>query len=89
MWHADNHAYIETAAPGLYTAFSSEGPLRISVSNLEVRYSNVNNSRLSNVEFGDLPTSTGNRYSLPLILAFIVLGLLLIEWGLYHRRITQ
>ena len=89
VWHADNHAYIETAAPGLYTAFSSEGPLRISVSNLEVRYSNVNNSRLSNVEFSDLPTSGGNRYSLPLILAFVAFGLLLIEWGLYHRRITQ
>lgn len=90
LWFADGNAYFHTHETGLFTGFSSNGPLRVSVSQLNRRFSDINKSNLPVIEspnkFGD-PVLNG--YSLSFLVGALTLILLMADWCLYHRRITQ
>ena len=90
LWSADDHVFFNAQETGLYTAFTSEGPLRVSVSQLDPRFSQVNFSSLSSEEFADADLLPGEvKYSFPVLLGILALILLIVEWFLYHRRLTQ
>jgi hypothetical protein len=90
LWFADGNAYFHTRETGLFTGFSSNGPLRVSVSQLDRRFSDINKSKLPTLE----PSKTFvnpalNGYSFSFLVGALTLILLMVEWYLYHRRVTQ
>ena len=90
LWFADGKAYFHTQETGLYTAFTPNGPLRVSVSQLDRRFSDINLSKLPSLEsFQNIANPGLTGYSFAFLAGALTLILLMLEWYLYHRRITQ
>jgi hypothetical protein len=90
LWFADGKAYFHTQETGLYTAFTPNGPLRVSVSQLDRRFSDINLSKLPSLESSQNIVNPGlTGYSLAFLAGALTLILLMLDWYLYHRRITQ
>ena len=90
LWFADGNAYFHTLETGLFTGFSSNGPLRVSVSQLDRRFSDVNKSNLPTLETSKkFVDPVLNGYSISFLVGALTLILLMADWCLYHRRITQ
>ena len=90
LWFADGKAYFHTQETGLYTAFTSNGPLRVSVSQLDRRFSDINGSKLPTLGSSQDIVNPGLRgYSFAFLAGALTLILLMLDWYLYHRRITQ
>jgi len=90
LWFADGNSYFHTRETGLFTGFSSNGPLRVSVSQLDRRFSDINKSNLPIFESSENFVAPGlNGYSLSFLVGALTLILLMVDWYLYHRRVTQ
>ena len=90
LWFADGNSYFHTRETGLFTGFSSNGPLRVSVSQLDRRFSDINKSNLPIFESSENFVAPGlNGYSLSFLVGALTLVLLMVDWYLYHRRVTQ
>ena len=90
LWFADGNSYFHTRETGLFTGFSSNGPLRVSVSQLDRRFSDINRSNLPIFESSKNFVSPGlNGYSFSFLVGALTLILLMVDWYLYHRRVTQ
>ena len=90
VWFADGNSYFHTRETGLFTGFSSNGPLRVSVSQLDRRFSDINRSNLPIFESSKNFVSPGlNGYSFSFLVGALTLILLMVDWYLYHRRVTQ
>ena len=90
LWFADGNSYFHTRETGLFTGFSSNGPLRVSVSQLDRRFSDINRSNLPIFESSKNFVSPGlNGYSFSFLVGALTLILLIVDWYLYHRRVTQ
>ena len=90
LWFADGNSYFHTRETGLFTGFSSNGPLRVSVSQLDRRFSDINRSNLPIFESSENFVAPGlNGYSLSFLVGALTLILLMVDWYLYHRRVTQ
>jgi hypothetical protein len=90
LWFADGNSYFHTRETGLFTGFSSNGPLRVSVSQLDRRFSDINKSNLPIFESSENSVAPGlNGYSLSFLVGALTLILLMVDWYLYHRRVTQ
>lgn len=90
LWFADGSAYFHTRETGLFTGFSSNGPLRVSVSQLDRRFSDINKSNLPSLELSkNFVDPVLNGYSLSFLIGAVTLILLMADWYLYHRRIIQ
>ncbi|MFZ9963370.1 MAG: hypothetical protein ACO3FP_08525, partial [Burkholderiales bacterium] len=60
------------------------------VSQSAERFSDVNQSRISRVVAADLTAPNLSRgFSLAVILCLLAFGLLVLDWTLFHRRVTQ
>ncbi|MDA0237059.1 MAG: VWA domain-containing protein [Proteobacteria bacterium] len=90
LWSADGKAYFHTQEAGLYTAFTPNGPLRVSVSQLDQRFSDINVSKLPSLESSQNIVNPRLRgYSFAFLAGVMTLILLMLDWYFYHRRITQ
>ena len=90
LWFADGNSYFHTRETGLFTGFSSNGPLRVSVSQLDRRFSDINRSNLPIFESSKNFVAPGlNGYSFSFLVGALTLILLMVDWYLYHRRVTQ
>jgi hypothetical protein len=90
LWFADGNAYFHTRETGLFTGFSSNGPLRVSVSQLDRRFSDINKSNLPTLEPSkNFVDPALNGYSFSFLVGALTLILLMVDWYLYHRRVTQ
>ena len=90
LWFADGNTYFHTRETGLFTGFSSNGPLRVSVSQLDRRFSDINRSNLPSFESSKNFVAPGlNGYSFSFLVGALTLILLMVDWYLYHRRVTQ
>ena len=90
LWFADGNSYFHTRETGLFTGFSSNGPLRVSVSQLDRRFSDINRSNLPIFESSkNFVAPSLNGYSFSFLVGALTLILLMVDWYLYHRRVTQ
>ena len=90
LWFANGNAYFYSGEAGLFTAFTRNGPLRVSVSQLDRRFSDINGSQLKKFDPSLDSTNSGFRgYSFTLVIGIMALLLIMLEWFFYHRRITQ
>ncbi len=85
-----DRSFFDAAQPGLYTAFGSDRPLRITVNLLERRISDVNRSALGDATTAPDVAAAAEKLPLGLsaLLLMLAAALLFVEWLTYHRRIT-
>ncbi|MGA0129401.1 MAG: hypothetical protein ACO3I1_08985, partial [Burkholderiales bacterium] len=89
-WTVADQTYFNAIEAGLYTITTEDGPLRVAVSQGAERFSDVNQSRISRVVAADLTAPNLSRgFSLAIILCLLAFGLLVLDWTLFHRRVTQ
>ncbi len=89
-WTVADQTYFNAIEAGLYTITTEDGPLRVAVSQVAEKFSDVNQSRISRVVAADLtaPNLSGG-FSLAVILCLLAFSLLVLDWTLFHRRVTQ